>query len=605
MDHHIPRQDSPQSGSSQNGIPDPAELTATVAKIAEKSQQIVTRFLEHQGQTVSADPFNIGSAFFEMTAHMMGNPEKVFQAQASLWQGYMDLWQNTVRAMSGEEVEPVVEPESGDRRFRHEDWEENSVFDFIKQSYLLTSRWFQATVSEVEGMDEKTAQKVDFHTRHFMDAFSPSNFVLSNPEVLRATLETKGENLVQGLDNMIADLDRGEPGRLDITMTDHDAFKIGENIAVTPGKVVFQNELLQLIQYAPTTKKVKRRPLLILTPWINKFYILDLSPKNSFIKWALDQGHTLFIVSWVNPDEKLSHKSFEDYMFEGPLAALDAIEKATGEREVNAIGYCIGGTLLAATMAYMAEKKDTRIKSATFFTTLMDFSDPGELGVFIDETQLATLEEKMQSRGYLEGREMATTFNMLRANDLIWSFVVNNYLLGKDPFPFDLLHWNADSTRMPADMHSFYLRNMYLENNLVKPGGITLGGVPIDLGRIKTPTFILSTREDHIAPWKTTYTATRLLSGPVKFVLAASGHIAGVINPPQSGKYCYWTHSRNAKDPDKWLETANQSEGSWWPEWEKWIAKHGGGQVPARIPGDGELEAIEDAPGSYVVAEPD
>jgi polyhydroxyalkanoate synthase len=601
----MPKQDSPADNFSQNGIPDPAELTATVTKIAEKSQQIVSRFLEHQGQALHTDPFNMGSAFLEMTAHMMSNPEKVFQAQASLWQGYMELWHNTARAMSGEEVAPVVEPESGDRRFRHEDWGENSVFDFIKQSYLLTSRWFQTTVGDVEGMDEKTAQKVDFYTRHFMDAISPSNFVLSNPEVLRATIESKGENLVQGLDNMITDLDRGEPGRLDITMTDHDAFTIGENIAVTPGKVVFQNDLLQLIQYAPTTKKVKRRPLLILTPWINKFYILDLSPKNSFIKWALDQGHTVFIVSWVNPDEKLSHKSFEDYMLEGPLTALDAIEKATGEREVNVIGYCIGGTLLAATMAYMAEKKDDRIKSATFFTTLMDFSDPGELGVFIDEEQLTALEEKMKSQGYLEGREMATTFSMLRANDLIWSFVVNNYLLGKDPFPFDLLHWNADSTRMPAEIHSFYLRNMYLENNLVKPGAITLDGVAIDLGKIKTPAFILSTHDDHIAPWKTTYTATRLLSGPVKFVLASSGHIAGVINPPQSGKYCYWTHSRNATDPDKWLETANQSEGSWWPEWEKWISKHAGGQVPARVPGDGEIEAIEDAPGSYVVAEPD
>ena len=601
MDHHMPRQESPKSDAPQNGIPDPAELTETVAKIAEKSQQIVTRFLKHQGQGLHADPFNIGSAFLEMTAHMMGNPEMVFKAHASLWQGYMELWQNTARAMSGEKVAPVVEPEPGDRRFRHQEWEENSVFDFIKQSYLLTSRWLAATVREVEGMDEKTAQKVDFYTRHFIDALSPSNFVLSNPEVLRTTIETKGENLVQGLDNMIADLDRGD-GRLAITMTDRDAFKIGKNIAVTPGKVVFQNELMQLIQYAPTTQKVQRRPLLIVTPWINKYYILDLSPKNSFVQWALDQGHTLFIVSWVNPGEKLSHKSFEDYMFEGPLAALDAIEKATGEREVNVIGYCIGGTLLAATLAYMAEKKDPRIKSATFFTSLMDFSDPGELGVFIDEVQLAALEKKMQSRGYLEGRDMAATFNMLRANDLIWSFVVNNYLLGKDPFPFDLLYWNADSTRLPAEMHSFYLRNMYLENNLVKPGGVTLGGVAIDLGKIKTPAFILSTREDHIAPWKATYAATQLLAGPVKFVLAASGHIAGVINPPQAGKYCYWTHSRTAKDPEKWLETADRSEGSWWPQWEKWIAKHGGGQVPARTPGDGGLESIEDAPGSYVVA---
>ncbi len=597
----MPRQAPLENDSTENAIPDPAELAATVVKIADRSQQIITRFLEHQGEVLHADPFNIGSAFLELTARMMDNPEMVFKAHASLWQGYMDLWWNTSRTLSGEKVAPVVETEPGDRRFHHEDWEKNSVFNFIKQSYLMTSRWLQATVREVEGMDEKTTQKVEFYTRHFVDTLSPSNFVLSNPEVLRATIETKGENLIQGLNNMLADLDRGE-GRLAITMTDHDAFTIGENIAATSGKVVFQNELLQLIQFAPTTEKVKRRPLLIISPWINKYYVLDLSPKKSFVKWALDQGHTLFIISWVNPDEKLSHKSFEDYMFEGPLAALDAIEKATGEHEINAIGYCIGGTLLAATLAYMAEKKDDRIKSATFFTTLMDFSDPGELGVFIDEVQLGELEEKMRSQGYLGGREMATTFNMLRANDMIWSFVVNNYLLGKDPFPFDLLHWNADSTRIAAEIHSFYLRNMYLQNNLVKPGGITLGGVPVDLGKIKTPSFMLSSREDHIAPWKSTYAATWLLAGPVKFVLAASGHIAGVINPPQAGKYCYWTHNRNLREPEKWLASANRSEGSWWPEWEKWITKFSGGKVPSRIPGDGRLEPIEDAPGSYVIA---
>jgi polyhydroxyalkanoate synthase len=383
-------------------------------------------------------------------------------------------------------------------------------------------------------------------------------------------------------------------------MTDLDAFALGRNIALTPGKVIFQTDLMQLLQYTPTTETVFRRPLLIVPPWINKYYILDLREKNSFIKWAVAQGHTVFVVSWVNPDEKLARKTFEDYMTDGLLAALGAVEQATGERSVNVIGYCLGGTLLAAALAYMAEKGDDRVASATYFTTMVDFEEPGELGVFIDEEQLAALEERMSETGYLDGSAMATTFNMLRANDLIWSFVVNNYLLGKDPFPFDLLYWNSDSTRMPAAMHSFYLRRMYQENKLVEPGGITLCGVPIDLGKIATPTFILSTKEDHIAPWKSTYAATQLYRGPIRFVLAASGHIAGVVNPPAAEKYHHWTNANLPDDPEAWLETAKQQPGSWWPEWAKWIAKHGGGKVAARQPGEGKLTPIEDAPGSYV-----
>jgi polyhydroxyalkanoate synthase subunit PhaC len=378
-----------------------------------------------------------------------------------------------------------------------------------------------------------------------------------------------------------------------------DAFRIGENIAVTPGKVVFQNDLLQLIQYEPTTETVKRRPLLIIPPWINKFYILDLRPDNSFIRWAVDQGHTVFVVSWVNPGEDLAQKTFEDYMIEGPLAALDAMEAATGEREANVIGYCLGGTLLAATLAYMTAKGDDRVKSATYFVTMVDFAEAGELSVFIDEEQLAALEDRMKTTGYLEGRDMATTFNMLRANDLIWSFVVNNYLLGKDPFPFDLLYWNADSTRMPAAMHSFYLRNMYQENKLAEPGGISLAGIPIDLTTVKMPSFLLSTREDHIAPWKSTYAATQIYGGPVKFTLSASGHIAGVVNPPGS-KYGHWENTKTPATPDRWLESAKMVADSWWPSWEKWVAKFGGGSVKARVPGDGKLKVVEDAPGSYV-----
>ncbi|MBI1774242.1 MAG: class I poly(R)-hydroxyalkanoic acid synthase [Proteobacteria bacterium] len=584
-------------------LPDPVEFAKTMAQIAEKSQRIVTEFLARQastgGASANADPLNIGAAFFELTARMMTDPARMVQAQLTLWHDYMSLWQNATMRFFGEPTEPVITPPQGDRRFKDAAWQESFVFDFIKQSYLLSARWLQSTVQETEGMDAKTAKKVDFYTRQFVDAMAPSNFLVTNPEVLRTTIESGGENLVKGLDNVLKDLERGK-GKLAIKMTDMEAFKVGENIATTPGQVVYQNDLLQLIQYTPTTEKVMKRPLLIIPPWINKFYILDLREKNSFIRWAVSQGITIFVVSWVNPDSKLADKSFEDYMLEGPLAALDAIEAATGEREVNVIGYCLGGTLLASTLSYMVSKKDTRFKSATYFTTMVDFAEAGELSVFIDEEQLTALEEKMSKTGYLEGSSMATTFNMLRANDLIWSFVVNNYLLGKDPFPFDLLYWNSDSTRMPAAMHSFYLRKMYQENQLVVPGGITLSGVPIDLGKVKTPTMIISTREDHIAPWKSTYAGTQIYKGPVKFVLSGSGHIAGVVNPPVPEKYGYWTNDKNPPTPDAWLEGATQHPGSWWPEWAKWLSEHSGGTVKARAPGDGKLKAIEPAPGSYV-----
>jgi polyhydroxyalkanoate synthase len=584
-------------------LPDPVEISRMMGKIAEQSQRLVSEFLARQqnggnGGVGMADPLNIGQAFFDMTARMMANPAQLVEAQITLWQDYMALWQTAAKRMLGEPAQPVIQPAADDRRFKDALWDESYVFDFIKQSYLLTARWMQSTVKNVEGLDDKTAKKVDFYTRQFVDAMAPSNFAMTNPEVVRSTLESGGENLVKGLSNLLTDLERGK-GQLSIKMTDMEAFKVGENIAVTPGKVVFQNALMQLIQYEPTTDKVLKRPLLIMPPWINKYYILDLREKNSFIKWAVGEGHTVFVVSWVNPDESLADKSFEDYMTLGPLAALDAIKDATGEREVNVIGYCLGGTLLAATLAYMAVKGDDRFASATFFTTMVDFKEAGELSVFIDEEQLAALEERMSEKGYLDARAMGTTFNMLRANDLIWSFVVNNYLLGKDPFPFDLLYWNADSTRMPAAMHSFYLRQMYQENRLSK-GEIDLLGTKIDLTRIKVPVFILSTREDHIAPWRSTYAATQLYKGPVKFTLAASGHIAGVVNPPSAKKYGHWVNDKNPPTPEEWLKTAQEKPGSWWPEWHDWVRQYGAGEVEARKPGAGKLKAIEPAPGSYV-----
>ncbi|MBN9507735.1 MAG: class I poly(R)-hydroxyalkanoic acid synthase [Alphaproteobacteria bacterium] len=582
-------------------LPDAAEFGRSMADIAERSQRIVGEWLKRQtGDEVSnPDPLNIAGAFMEMTARLMANPARLVQAQIGLWQDYMSLWQSTARRMMGMDSQPVIEADPKDRRFRDDAWKENEVFDFIKQSYLLSARFVQDVVTHVDGLDEHTAQKVDFYARQFVDAMSPSNFLLTNPEVLRRTAESGGENLLRGLNNLLADLERGK-GQLRIKMTDTDAFRIGENIAVSPGKVVFQNDLMQLIQYAPSTGKVLKRPLLIIPPWINKFYILDLRPRNSLVRWATAQGHTVFMVSWVNPDAKLAEKGFDDYMKEGLLDALSAIEAATGENEVNAIGYCLGGTLLSSTLAWMAVHDDTRIRSATFFVTLIDFRESGELNVFIDEEQLKMLEERMNKRGYLEGSEMATTFNMLRANDLIWSFVVNNYLLGNDPFPFDLLYWNSDSTRMPARMHSFYLRNMYQENRLAQPGGITLAGTPIDLSRVKVPAYFVSAREDHIAPWRATYHGTHLLRGRNRFVLAASGHIAGVVNPPDGGKYSHWINPELPPDPEAWFAGATEIAGSWWPDWHRWVSALDRRQVKARVPGDGKLQPIEDAPGSYV-----
>jgi polyhydroxyalkanoate synthase subunit PhaC len=586
-------------------LQDPTEMSKSMASIAERSQRLVSEFVGRQmasGTVAETDPLKVGEAFVELSRHMMANPVQMMESSLNLWNDYLSLWQTTAQRMMGADVEPTASAARDDYRFKDDAWADNQVFDFMKQSYLLTSRWMQSSVNAVDGLDKKTADKVDFYTRQFTDALSPSNFVMTNPEVLRKTMESGGENLLKGLENLITDLEDGE-GQLRIKMSDPDAFQVGGNVATMPGKVVFRNELMELLQFNPTTEETVKTPLLIVPPWINKYYILDLRENNSFIKWATDQGHTVFIVSWVNPDSDLAAKTFDDYMLEGPVAALDAIEKATGEKKANVIGYCIGGTLMAATLAYLtAKKQDKRVNSITFFTTMVDFTEAGDLGVFIDDSQLTSLEEKMEERGYLEGSEMATTFNMLRSNDLIWSFVINNYLLGKDPFPFDLLYWNSDSTRMPAAMHSFYLRKMYLENKLVEPGGLELAGVKIDLRTIKVPTYIISTREDHIAPWKSTYAATQLYKGPTRFVLAGSGHIAGVVNPPSKGKYGHWTNDDLPQSADAWLESADEHEGSWWPNWDAWAKDQADNKtVPARHPGEGKLKPLCDAPGEYVM----
>ena len=557
------------------------------------------RFLSKHADatTISmGDTSSLGFDFVELMGKMMTDPAAVANAQIDLFNNSLAIWQRAAERMFM--LRNDATPAPNDKRFRHPEWSENVIFSFVKESYLVAAKTVLSAVRDVKDMDQATARKLDFYTRQFVDAMSPSNFIATNPEVLSATLESGGLNLLRGLQNLLDDLERGD-GRLAITMTDMKAFRLGENIATTPGKVVYQNELMQLIQYQPSTNDVRKRPLLIVPPWINKFYVLDLQPKNSLIKWAVDQGHTVFVISWVNPDEKLAEKGFENYLLEGPLAALDAIEAATGEQRVNAIGYCLGGTLLASAAAYLAAKGSDRIASATYFVTLVDFTEVGDMAVFIDEEQLSSLERRMNQRGYLEAYDMSTSFNMLRANDLIWSFVVNNYLLGKEQLPFDLLFWNSDSTRMPAAMHSFYLRKMYQQNLLAKPGGISLAGTPIDLSKITIPSFILATREDHIAPWKSTYAATRLYSGPTKFVLSASGHMAGVISAP-GGKYGHWANDNLPRSPDEWLAGATAHQGSWWPLWDKWITQLDNERVAAREPGHGKLPVIEAAPGSYV-----
>ncbi|RIX48438.1 MAG: class I poly(R)-hydroxyalkanoic acid synthase [Rhodocyclales bacterium GT-UBC] len=600
---------SQQTNDQAQNLPNPAEMAKTYAEVAQRASRIITQFMEKkakEGVEAPADELGVAKAFMDLSSRLMANPYKVAQTQMNMMWDYFSLWQNTTMKMMGMPVQaPVASPKKGDNRFKDEEWEQHFLFDFVKQSYLITARHLHDTVAGTEGLDEATQQKVNFFTRQYIDALSPSNFALTNPEVFRETVKSHGQNLIKGLNNLLHDVESGD-GQLRIRMTDTSAFEMGKNVATTPGKVVFQNELFQLIQYDPQTPDQYKKPFLIVPPWINKYYILDLREKNSMVKWATEQGHTTFIMSWINPDEKLAKKSFENYLLEGSLEAINQVCAQTGEDSVNLAGYCLGGTLTMTTLAYMAAKKDKRANSATFFTTMLDFSEPGELGVFLDEGAVSGLEKKMAERGFLEGSEMAGTFNMLKANDLIWSFVVNNYLLGKDPFPFDLLFWNSDSTRMPAAMHSFYLRNMYLGNLLKEPGGITLGGVKIDISKVKTPCYFISTIEDHIAPWKSTYMGARLPSGPTKFVLGGSGHIAGIVNPPVANKYGYWTNDATdgnlPESPEDFLAGATQNAGSWWTHWHQWVTSLPGGsaKVKARKPEDGSLKVIEAAPGSYV-----
>lgn len=578
-----------------------SELMQNLMQLAEEYGKAYQDLLSRQKEMLnSAAMKEYANTMFSVTAKMLENPENFIRQQTELGSAYLKIWGNVLAKSMGQETTPLYQPDLKDRRFRDPTWQDNFLFDFLKQSYLVTAQHVRDHVQKLEGYDEKTIRKFDFYIQQYLDALSPSNFPLTNPKVVKETLDSKGDNLLRGFRNMMDDL-KDSKGFPQIKTTDTSAFRLGENIAATPGKVVYQNELIQLIQYNPIAKNTFEIPILIIPAWINKYYILDLSAENSLTRWLVEQGFTVFMISWVNPTKALQHKSFEDYMLEGPLEALHAIEKATGQKQVHAIGYCLGGTLLTCLLSYLETQKHKRIASATLLTTMVDFQHSGQLGDLIDEKLVSDIEQEMTQKGYFDGTEMGTMFSMLRANDMIWSFVIHNYLLGQMPFPFDILYWNADATRLPAKMHSFYLRNMYIKNALVKKGGISLNHLPIDVRQITTPLYMLSTREDHIAPWIATYSTVNLCKKALRrFVLSASGHVAGVVNPPAAKKYHYWINDALPESPESWLESATEHQGSWWTDWLEWAKPLSGKQIPAPKPGDGQLSSFENAPGGYV-----
>ncbi|MCH1423487.1 MAG: class I poly(R)-hydroxyalkanoic acid synthase [Burkholderiales bacterium] len=542
------------------------------------------------------DDYGIHKAFTSLSEQLLSDPEKLSNSTTQFWEEQLNLWEKWINSDPTVVKKPDIE--KVDSRFRSKLWD-TWLFDYVRNAYLLTAEHLQKTVNDIDSLDERTARKVKFFTKQYVDAMSPTNFAALNPDVLKATVDSNGGNLLSGLNNLLDDLKKGK-GELAIKMVDPNAFELGKDVATTDGKVVYQNELMQLIQYQPTTKSVLETPLLIIPPWINKYYILDLTPRNSFIKWAIDQGHTVFVISWVNPDARHAHKTFDDYLVEGPLAALDVIDKRCKTNTTNLVGYCLGGTLTAVLLGWLkSNKQEKRVNSTTFFTSMIDFNEPGELGVFVDPEGVDALEKRMASKGYLEASEMASTFNMLRSNDLIWSFVVNNYLLGKDPVPFDLLFWNSDATRMPAKMHSYYLRNMYIHNKLREPKGLTIAGRSIDLSTVTTPCYFISAKDDHIAPWKSTFAGAKLFGGKVRFVLGGSGHIAGIVNPPVANKYCFWANDELTHEAESWLQNADRFDGSWWSDWSVWISSQGSRTVNARKIRNNRTNPFEDAPGSY------
>ncbi|CAH2396074.1 class I poly(R)-hydroxyalkanoic acid synthase [Mesorhizobium escarrei] len=604
---------TPDSGKSEDDRPstveqylvkDPERFALNMARMIEQAGKAASAWAEprEKGDVrdhVAEPVVDMVKTFSKLSEYWLSDPQRALEAQTRLFSGYMTVWANSIQRLSdgGEDAEDAVKPEPGDKRFQDPEWGRNAFFDFLKQAYLVTSRWANELVEHADGLDEHTRHKAGFYVKQVSNAISPSNFILTNPELFRETIASNGENLVRGMKMLAEDIAAGK-GDLKLRQADYSSFEIGKNLATTPGKVVGRSDVAEILQYDPATETVLKRPLLICPPWINKFYILDLNPQKSFIRWAVEQGHTVFVISWINPDERHGTKSWEAYIREGLQYGLDTIEKATGEQDVNAVGYCVGGTLLAAALALLAQEGDHRIKSATFFTTQVDFTHAGDLKVFVDEEQVAAVEKAMNEKGYLDGTKMATAFNMLRSGDLIWPYVVNNYMRGKDPLPFDLLYWNADSTRMAAANHSFYLRNCYLENRLSQ-GEMELAGRVVSLKDVTIPVYNLASKEDHIAPALSVFLGSKYFGGEVDYVLAGSGHIAGVVNPPAAQKYHYWTGGKPTGDFDEWLAKATNHPGSWWSHWQRWIEAKDDSRVPARKPGK-HMKTLGDAPGTYV-----
>ena len=588
-----------KKGPAQKAIDENSNLEDLWQEIFQKTIDLSQSYYTYGIKTAEkqmTDDYGIHKAFTSLSEQLLSDPEKLSNSTTQFWQEQLNLWEKWINSDPTVVKKPDIE--KVDSRFRSKLWD-TWLFDYVRNAYLLTAEHLQKTVNDIDSLDERTARKVKFFTKQYVDAMSPTNFAALNPDVLKATVDSNGGNLLSGLNNLLDDLKKGK-GELAIKMVDPNAFELGKDVATTDGKVVYQNELMQLIQYQPTTKSVLETPLLIIPPWINKYYILDLTPRNSFIKWAIDQGHTVFVISWVNPDARHAHKTFDDYLVEGPLAALDVIDKRCKTNTTNLVGYCLGGTLTAVLLGWLkSNKQEKRVNSTTFFTSMIDFNEPGELGVFVDPEGVDALEKRMASKGYLEASEMASTFNMLRSNDLIWSFVVNNYLLGKDPVPFDLLFWNSDATRMPAKMHSYYLRNMYIHNKLREPKGLTIAGRSIDLSTVTTPCYFISAKDDHIAPWKSTFSGAKLFGGKVRFVLGGSGHIAGIVNPPVANKYCFWANDELTHEAESWLQNADRFDGSWWSDWSVWISSQGSRTVNARKIRNNRTKPFEDAPGSY------
>jgi len=577
-----------------------AALSTNLTEAMTRANQVFSTAFIDQAKDAAAwqpDPLAVQGALNSVWTSLAQQPETLRDAHAELWKRYAEIWQKHATYMITGQI--AADENSRDKRFRDPEWRSNPAFSMLRESYLATAEFITSLVEKAEGVDEAEKRKAAFFIKQAVDAASPSNFLFTNPAALRQLFTSKGESLKAGIENLAEDLKRGQ-GMLSISQTDLDAFKLGENIATAPGKVVFRNRVFELIQYSPTTETVREVPLLIFPPWINKFYIMDLQPKNSMIRWLVARGHTVFLVSWVNPDEEMADATFEDYMSEGCYAAVEAVTQAAGVDRMNTVGYCIGGTLLASTLAHMAKRGDERIQSATFFASQSDFKLAGDLLIFSDDAGIKYLEDKMDAQGgVLDANTMASTFNSLRSNDLIWNYVVDNYYMGKQPPPFDLLSWNADQTRMPKALHLFYLRKFYRDNALAE-GKLNLLGEKLALADVKIPVFMQSGKEDHIAPCASVYRSANLFGGSVEFIVAGSGHIAGVINHPDAKKYQYWTNKNIKGAIEDWFAFAHETPGSWWPHWDEWLTRISGDDVPARQPGEGALKPLADAPGDYV-----